>query len=58
MQKKKWYMSKTLIVNILAVLAVLGQMYTGQEVLNAEDQVALLGAINIILRFVTTTKLN
>lgn len=50
---KKWYLSKTLWVNLLAVVAIILQGVTGNEVLPTEDQALLLGLINLILRIVT-----
>ena len=55
MTTKKWYTSKTLWVNALAVVGVLA---TGLiEVLGAQVSVAVLAAANALLRFVTSTKL-
>ena len=49
---KKWYHSKTMWINIIAVLALLVQSQWG-FLLDAEDQLALLGIINLILRIFT-----
>lgn len=50
---KKWYTSKTLWVNVLAMSALLLQELTGQEILSTEAQVALLGLLNVGLRLIT-----
>lgn len=49
---KKWYKSKTLWVNIVALIAVVIQTYTG-FVLDPEAQLAVLTVINILLRLIT-----
>jgi|GEM_PF-2051378 len=45
-------LSKTLWINLLAVVAMVVQSQTG-FVLDMEEQMAILGVINIVLRFVT-----
>lgn len=55
MAEKKWYASKTLWVNALAVVGVFA---TGLiEYLGAEVSVSVLAVANALLRFVTGTKL-
>lgn len=49
---KKFWLSKTFWVNVIALLGLLLQSYTG-FVLDPEKQVALLGVVNIFLRFTT-----
>lgn len=49
---KKWYKSKTLWVNIVTLIAVVIQTYTG-FVLSPEAQLAVLTVINILLRLIT-----
>ena len=49
---KKWYHSKTIWINIIAIIALVVQSQLG-FVLDAADQLALLGIINIILRIIT-----
>ncbi len=53
---KKWYLSKTLWVNILATAAAAAEKYFGIGV-GAEEQMAILAIINLILRLVTKDKL-
>ena len=53
--KKKWYYSKTLFVNLIAIVATVllnvGLEEVSQEIATAE--VSILGVINLILRLVT-----
>lgn len=49
---KKWYASKIMWVNIIAVVAGLVQTQTG-FVIDVEAQGAILAVINIVLRAVT-----
>lgn len=44
--------SKTLWVNILAILSMLASKYAGVEI-TADDQVGILATINILLRLIT-----
>lgn len=50
---KKWYASKTLWINAIAIAAIVIQTATGKEILDTDTQSALLGLINIALRLVT-----
>ena len=52
MNTKRWYTSKTLWVNLLAIAALVAQTEFGY-LLDAEAQAALLAVINLILRVVT-----
>jgi hypothetical protein len=54
---KKWYLSKTLWVNTIAVVGIIVQGQTGIDYLDPETQVAILGVINLILRVVTSEKI-
>lgn len=49
---KPWYLSKTLWVNILAVVVLLLQVQFG-FVVEPEEQVGILAVINLILRVFT-----
>ena len=55
---KKWYLSKTLWVNSLALAAVIVQLVTGKALFDSETQVAILAGINGILRLVTKEELS
>ena len=52
MNTKRWYTSKTLWVNLLAIAALIAQAEFGY-LLDAEAQAALLAVINLILRALT-----
>ena len=52
MDGKKWFLSKTFWVNILAIVALIIQTYTG-FVFSLEAQVSVLGVLNILLRTIT-----
>jgi len=55
---KRWFMSKTLWVNVLAGLAIIIQAVTGESWLNAEVQVGILAVINLVLRIFTKQPLS
>jgi amino acid transporter len=50
--KKPWYRSKTMWVNIIAGLALLIQLYSG-FIIGPEEQTAIIIVINLILRAIT-----
>ena len=52
MNTKRWYTSKTLWVNLLAIVALVAQGQFGY-LLDAEAQSVILAAINLILRALT-----
>jgi len=54
---KKWYLSKTLWVNIIALTAIIAQTTTG-FVIDPASQAAILAVINLILRAVTGEEIN
>lgn len=54
---KKWLFSKTLWVNALAVVGIVGQRISGADVLDPEAETAILAVVNMILRLVTNKKL-
>ena len=59
METKPFYASKTLWVNLVAVIAALSGAFGLDLGLDPETQVTIVGAImgvvNIVLRFTTTT---
>jgi len=57
MDEKKWYASKTLWVNVLAVVAIVAQGITGKQILSLEMQGVILGGINMVLRLVTKSEI-
>ena len=52
MDTKRWYTSKTLWLNLLAIVALVAQAEFGY-ILDVEAQAALLAVINLILRIIT-----
>lgn len=50
--EKKWYLSKTVWMNLVGVAAILIQTQTG-FIIDAEAQAAILALINLVLRAVT-----
>lgn len=53
MINKKWYLSKTIYVNAIALVGITVQTITGKEILSPELQVLALSVVNLILRTVT-----
>lgn len=51
-EKKKWYRSKTVIVNILVLLAMILQTQTG-FIISPEEEIAVVTLINLVLRAIT-----
>ncbi len=54
---KKWWKSKTVWVNVIALVALLLQSQIGFE-LNAEETASILVVINLIMRAITKEPLN
>lgn len=52
-EKKEWYKSKTVWINVIMLVALLAQTQTG-FVVSADEQMGILAVINLILRIVTT----
>ncbi len=48
-----WYLSKTLWVNAIALVAMIAQGVTGHVLINMELQATILGVVNMILRLIT-----
>jgi hypothetical protein len=55
---KKWYTSKTIWVNALALGGLILQTATGNDILPLDVQAPLLIIINLILRAVTKTPID
>ena len=51
---KAIYKSRTVWVNVLALIAVVAQELAGEDVFNPSLQLAVLAALNAVLRFRTT----
>lgn len=56
MEEKKFYLSKTFWVNLIAGVAMIVQGINGNWVLSVETQASILAGLNIILRFITKGK--
>ena len=56
--EKKFWLSKTFWINLVAIGAIIAQWVTGNEVIDAEAQVAILAVINLILRLVTNKQIS
>jgi len=56
MNNKLWYTSKTLWVNIIAIISTIAANQFGFQ-LSPEQQVSILGVVNILLRLVTKEKI-
>jgi hypothetical protein len=54
---KKWYESKTIWVNFIAILGIVLQKQFELDILNEEIQGPLLVLINVILRITTKSKI-
>jgi len=54
--KKPWYTSKTLFINIVWIIAFIIQ-YAFNKVIYPEEQIVILGFINVILRLITNKQL-
>ena len=52
MDTKRWYTSKTLWLNLLAIVAFVAQAEFGY-ILDVEAQAVILAAINLLLRIIT-----
>lgn len=54
MEKKSIFNSKTFWVNIIALVGMLVQQFTGSEMLvNVETQASALAVVNVLLRTIT-----
>ena len=54
MGDKKWYHSRTLWMNALALIGAAVLHFTGSDLLNAEQQVGLLALANAAMRAFTS----
>lgn len=55
-EQKKWYTSKTLWANAVAIAGIVVQGVTGREMFPVEYQAPLLGVVNVVLRMVTKSE--
>lgn len=54
---KHWYQSKTLWINLIAVVAFGMQTFTGKDIITPEMQAMALAVINMVLRAITKHEL-
>ena len=57
MENKIWYLSKTLWVNVIAIIAIIVQGRFGY-VISPEAQFSILAIVNVILRSITKQPLS
>lgn len=50
-----WWASRTLWVNLIAIVAMAAQGISGHVLISMELQATILGVVNMVLRFVTKT---
>jgi hypothetical protein len=55
---KKWYESKTVWINVVALVAAILQGVYHKEVINPGTQVVVLSVINMVLRAITKHEIN
>lgn len=56
MDEKVWWKSKTIWANVVALIAIVAQGVSGNEILiDAEAQAGLLAVVNVVLRIITTS---
>ena len=53
---KKWYLSKTLYINIIAIVAMIVQSRYNY-IISPEAQMVVLAEINLVLRLITKEKI-
>jgi len=53
MINKKWFLSKTVWVNVIALIGVMLQAIYNKEVIPVELQATIISVINLLLRTIT-----
>lgn len=53
MDSKKWYLSKTIWINLIAAAAMGIQLVVGEVWLDTEVQVGILAIVNLAVRLIT-----
>lgn len=56
-KNKKWYTSKTLYLNLIAIILIVVQSSIGVEVIPVEYQTVLIAILNILTRSITNTNI-
>lgn len=54
---KKWYLSKTIWVNLISMVALMVQTVIGKEIISLEVQGIILTCVNMVLRLITKHEL-
>jgi len=54
---KKWYMSRTLYINLIAVVVIIVQSSIGVELLPVEYQSIIVALLNMLTRTMTNTNI-
>ena len=57
MINKRWFLSKTVWVNVIALIGVMLQAIYNKEVIPVELQATIISVINLFLRSITKTDL-
>jgi len=50
---KKWYLSKTLWANVLAIVGMIAEYCLSHQIYSPETHAVALAVINLVLRWVT-----
>ena len=56
-KSKKWYKSRTLWANAVAIVVIVVQYLTDKSIIDVQAQAMLLAISNIVLRTITDSKL-
>ena len=54
---KKWYMSRTLYINLIAIILIVVQSSIGVEVIPVEYQSIIVALLNVLTRTITNTNI-
>ena len=54
---KNWYQSKTLWVNVLAIVGMVAEYLIAHQIYSPETHAIMLAVINLFLRIITNTGL-
>jgi len=57
MLQKKWYKSKTVYLNLIALLLIIVQSSMGAEIIPVEYQATIIAILNLIVRTITNSNI-
>jgi len=57
MLQKKWYQSKTIYLNLIALLLIIVQSSIGIEIIPVEYQATIVAILNLITRTITNSNI-